>query len=309
LSKGSAIEVEGNRLELSNLDKVLYPGAGFTKAQVIDYYARIGPTMLPHLRDRPVTLKRYPDGVDEEFFYEKECPAYHPDWVSIKTIASKGGKRDRVNYCVINNLSSLVWVANLASLELHVLLSLSGDVEEPTMVAFDLDPGPGATVLDCARAAFEVRDVFEGAGLRCFAKTSGGKGLHIYAPLNTPTTFKETKAFAHAIAMLLERKNPDRVTSVMRKDLRLGKVFVDWSQNDPHKTTVCAYSLRAREKPTVSTPVAWEELESALRRRKPEALVFDTGDVLERVEKKGDLFAEVLILEQRLPDLSAAAGD
>jgi bifunctional non-homologous end joining protein LigD len=302
VSRGAQVEIEGNRLELSNLDKVLYPKTGFTKAQVIDYYSRVGPMMLPHLRGRPVTLKRYPDGVEEEYFYEKECPAFHSDWVSIKTIASMGPKRkrDQVNYCVINNLASLVWVANLASLELHTLLALDEDITRPTMVAFDLDPGEGATVIDCVWAAFELKSILKHAGLRCFPKTSGGKGLHVYVPLNAPTSFGRTKAFARAIAKLLEREHPDRVTSVMRKDLRGGRIFVDWSQNDPHKTTVCAYSLRARDRPTVSTPVTWKELEIARAGGDPTSLTFEAGEVLERIRRR-DLFAQVLTLEQELP--------
>lgn len=307
MKRGREIEVEGNRLELSNLDKVLYPSRGFTKAQVIDYYARIGPAMLPHLEGRPVTLKRYPDGVDAGYFYEKECPAFHPGWVSVATVPSRN-KRSRVNYCVIDNLASLVWVANLASLELHVLLARSEDISRPTTMAFDLDPGPGATVLDCAWAAFELKALLEDLGIRCFPKTSGGKGLHVYVPLNTPAYFAETKGFARALALLLERRNPERVTSVMRKELRRGKVFVDWSQNDEHKTTVCAYSLRANERPTVSTPVSWDELAEARRRKEPEALAHEAEDVVSRVEELGDIFREVLALKQKLPGAPSVRG-
>jgi len=296
------IEVEGNRLKLSNLDKVLYPSAGFTKAQVIDYYARIGPVMLPHLEGHPVTMKRYPDGVEGEYFYEKECPAYHPGWVSTKSVQSNN-ERSVVNYCMINNLSSLIWVANLASLELHTLLARDSDMTKPTSMVFDLDPRPGVTVPDCAGIAFELRELLEKLGVRCFPKTSGGKGLHINVPLNTEVDFDETKRFAHSVAMLLEKRHPEGVTSVMRKARRTGKVFVDWSQNDDHKTTVCAYSLRARERPTVSTPVGWEELAEAAERGEASALAFEASGVLERVEARGDVFAEVLTLEQELPSV------
>lgn len=293
-------EVEGKILELSNLDKVLYPETGFTKAQVIDYYTRIAPVMLPHLKGRPVTMKRYPDGVEGEFFYEKECPAFHPDWVHTEPIPGTH-KRPVVNYCVVDNLATLVWLANLASLELHTLLSTNGDVHRPTFMAFDLDPGEPADVLECAWAAERLRELLEDAGLESFPKTSGGKGLHLYVPLNTKVAFEETKEFAHAIARLMEKKFPERVTSVMRKDLRGGKVFIDWSQNDPHKTTVCVYSLRARPHPTVATPVTWVELDEARKHGSPGALSFEAWEVLVRADEKGDLFEGVLTLEQKLP--------
>jgi bifunctional non-homologous end joining protein LigD len=298
------VEIEGHPLEISHLDKVLYPASGFTKAQVIDYYTRIAPVMLPHLRGKPVTLKRYPDGVDGEFFFEKECPAYHPDWVSTSTQPSKN-VRQEVNYCVVDNLATLVWLANLAALELHTLLAPGAEADRPTCVAFDLDPGSPADVLDSAWAAVRLREILDQEGLRCIPKTSGGKGIHVFVPLNEPIDFTTTKRFAHSVAQLLEKTYPERVTSMMKKDLRAGKVFVDWSQNDPHKTTVCAYSLRARERPIVSTPLTWDELEEALNRGDPGMLSFEAGEVLSRAEERGDLFARVLELKQ---DLSGVSG-
>jgi bifunctional non-homologous end joining protein LigD len=294
------IEVGGHRLKISNLDKVLWPETGFTKAQMIDYYTRIAPAMLPHLSGRPVTLKRYPDGVDADFFFEKECPAYHPDWVSISTMPSRN-VRQRVNFCVVENVSTLVWLANLATIEFHTLLSKDGEFDKATFVAFDLDPGPPADILDAAWAAERLHEMLVEMGLKAFAKVSGGKGVHVYVPVNRPVPFERTKEFAKGIALEMERRYPERVTSIMRKDVRGGKVFVDWSQNDPHKTTVCAYSLRARERPVVSAPVTWSELEEARKRRQARDLRLEAWEVLQRVEDEGDLFEPVLELKQDLP--------
>jgi len=296
------VEVGGRQLSLSNFDKVLYPAAGFTKGQVIDYYTRVAPALLPHLRQRALTLKRYPNGVDAQFFYEKNCPKHRPPWVDTLPVWSARNKAD-VNYCLIDELAGLVWVANLASLELHTSLSCASDIFQPTMLVFDLDPGPPATVVECGRVAFWLREVLDDLGLQAFPKTSGSKGLQIYVPLNTAVTYRETKPFAHALAKLLESQHPNEVLSVMTKDLRKGKVFIDWSQNDDSKTTVCVYSLRARERPTVSTPVTWEEVAAAVDSGDPDQLVFQAGDVLERVATQGDLFAPVVELEQPLPAL------
>jgi bifunctional non-homologous end joining protein LigD len=293
------IKIAGRQLNVSNLQKVLYPKAGFTKGDAIDYYRRIAPVILKHLKGRPLTLKRYPNGVSDLFFYEKNCPVHKPDWVPTAKVPSD--KRGFINYCLVDSAATLVWVANLASLELHTLLSRSDDINRPTMMVFDLDPGPPAGLLDCLPLGFRMRDMLANMGLKSFPKTSGGKGLHIYVPLNTPVTFDQTKHFAHTVAMVLERSDPAKVTSVMRKDLRGGKIFVDWSQNDEHKTTVCAYSLRAREQPTISTPVSWEEIDKALQRRDVSRLTFEAEDVLGRVEKLGDLFAPVLRIKQKLP--------
>jgi bifunctional non-homologous end joining protein LigD len=296
------VEVEGRRLKLSNLDKVLYPAVGFTKGQVIDYYTRIAPAVLPHLRDRPLTLKRYPDGVDGPFFYEKQCPSHRPDWVQTAPIWSGHTKRV-IQFCLANDLPTLVWTSNLADLELHTSLSLAEDVMRPTMIAFDLDPGSPAAILECAQVALLLRELLDELGLKGVPKTSGSKGMQLYVPLNTPVTYDETKPFARALAMLLEKQHPKLIVSTQAKAKRKGKVLVDWSQNDDAKTTVCVYSLRARERPTVSTPLEWDEVESALRRRDAERLVFDSEAVLKRVERNGDLFAPVLELEQTLPSL------
>jgi bifunctional non-homologous end joining protein LigD len=296
------VEVEGRRLKLSNLDKVLYPAVGFTKGQVIDYYTRIAPAVLPHLRDRPLTLKRYPDGVDGPFFYEKQCPSHRPDWVQTAPIWSGHTKRV-IQFCLANDLPTLVWTSNLADLELHTSLSLAEDVMRPTMIAFDLDPGSPAAILECAQVALLLREMLDELGLKGVPKTSGSKGMQLYVPLNTPVTYDETKPFARALAMLLEKEHPKLIVSTQAKAKRKGKVLVDWSQNDDAKTTVCVYSLRARERPTVSTPLEWDEVESALRRRDAERLVFDSEAVLKRVERNGDLFVPVLELEQTLPSL------
>jgi len=295
------IEVDGRQLSLSNLDKVLYPVAKFTKGQVIDYYARIAPVLLPHFKGRALTLKRYPEGVDHEYFYEKNAPKHRPDWVQTTPVWSEGNNRT-VNYVLLNDLPTLIWVANLASIELHPSLSLAKDIECPTMIVFDLDPGPPATIVQCAQVGLWLREIFEHFGLQCFAKTSGSKGMQIYVPLHTPTSYEITKPFAHALARLLEQEHPDLVVSDMKKSLRTGKVLVDWSQNDRHKTTIGVYSLRAREHPTVSTPVKWEEVEKTLKKKDPNLLVFEASDVLDRVKKMGDLFAPVLTLKQKLPN-------
>ncbi len=299
---GARVEVEvgGRRLSLSNLDKVLYPDAGFTKAGVIDYYTRIAPAVLPHLAGRPLTLKRYPDGVDAEFFYEKQIPRHAPDWVARAPIRTT--RRGRViTFTVVEELATLVWLANLADLELHTSLSRADDIATPTVVAFDLDPGEPATIVQCCEVALLMRDALDGIGLDAYPKTSGSKGMQVYLPLNTPTDYGQTAVFARGMAELLQRERSDLVVSNMRKDLRAGKVLVDWSQNSESKTTVCAYSLRARARPTVSTPLRWQEVEQAAAGGDPAALVFEAGAVLERVQRHGDLFAPVLDQRQRLP--------
>jgi bifunctional non-homologous end joining protein LigD len=294
------VEIEGRQLKLSNLDKVLYPEAGYTKGQVIDYYTRISSALLPHLVRRPLTLKRYPNGVDAHFFYEKNCPSHRPPWVETIAVWSARNKAD-VNYCLSNDLATLVWVANLASLELHTSLSHAPDIEQPSMVVFDLDPGPPATIVECAQVGLWLREVLDGLGLQSFPKTSGSKGLQLYVPLNTPVTYNETKPFAHALARMLEERHPKQVLSVMTKELRKGKVFIDWSQNDDSKTTVCVYSLRARPHPTVSAPVTWDEVEKVLAAGDPAVLSFEADEVLKRFEQDGDGFAPVVQLEQALP--------
>lgn len=298
----SVIEVQGRQIKLSNLDKVLYPKVGFTKGHLIDYYVRIAPVLLPHLAVRPLTLKRYPEGVEGLFFYEKNCPPYRPEWMKTAKVWSEGNNR-YMYYCVAADLPSLVWLGNLADLELHTSLSVAPEMQRPTVIAFDLDPGPPANIVQCCQVGLWVKEIFEGFGLESFAKTSGSKGLQIYVPLNTAVTYDQTKPFAKTIARLLETRYPDRVVSDMKKALRVNKVFVDWSQNDDYKTTVCVYSLRAKERPTVSTPVTWQEVETCLKKEDPELLVFTSDDVLKRVEKMGDLFEPVLKLKQKLPPI------
>jgi bifunctional non-homologous end joining protein LigD len=292
------VEIGGRKLRLSNLGKVLYPAAKFTKAQVIDYYARISPVMLPHLKNRPVTLKRYPEGAHTTPFYEKNCPSHKPPWVATAPMRTA---RKEINLCLINDVAALVWIANLASLEVHTYLARSKSLDRPDFLTFDLDPGPPAGLLAAARIALHLRALLADMGLQSLAKVSGGKGVHVYAPLNTAATFEQTKSLASEIARTMERDDPGEVVSNMRKDLRRNKVFVDWSQNDRHKTTVCVYSLRAREMPTVSAPVLWEELEEAVSRRREAPLRFSPEQALQRVEEHGDLFEGVLKIKQKLP--------
>jgi bifunctional non-homologous end joining protein LigD len=299
-AKRVEVEIDGATLSLSNLDKVLYPKAGFTKGQVIDYYTRVAPVLLPHLRDRPLTLKRYPNGVEGGHFYEKQCPKHRPDWVRTAPILIRTGGKT-IDFCVVDDLATLVWTSNLADLELHTSLARVDDITSPAILAFDLDPGPPATIVECAQVALRLREIFDHLGLESFAKTSGSKGMQVYVPLNVPTSYDVTKPFALGIAQLLERHHPELVVSDMRKALRAGKVLVDWSQNDEHKTTVCVYSLRARDRPTVSTPITWDEVEDGLRAGDPDALAFDSAQVLERVATLGDLFAPVVSLQQELP--------
>jgi bifunctional non-homologous end joining protein LigD len=303
----STVEIQGRNLKLSNLEKVLYPATGFTKKDVIDYYVRIAPAMLPHLAGRALTRKRYPDGVDAEPFFEKNAPMHKPDWVKTAPIWSEGNRRT-VHYILADDLSTLVWLANLAALELHPSLALAKDITCPTEMVFDLDPGPPANIVQCCQVAMWLREIFEHFDLRSFPKTSGSKGLQIYLPLNTPTTFEATKLFSHALAQLLEHDHPKEVVSDMKKAVRTGKVFVDWSQNDEHKTTIAVYSLRAREHPTVSTPVTWGEIETALKKKDAGLLVFEAPKVVSRFEKRGDLFEPMLELKQQLPDLKAAVS-
>ena len=302
MSSEQIVEIGGRRLKLTNLEKVFYPGTGFTKGQMIDYYARIAPVLVPHLTNKPLTLKRYPNGVNQEPFFEKNATKHRPDWVKTAPIWSEGNQRD-VNYILCNDLGTLIWIANLASIELHPSLSLADDILSPRSIVFDLDPGPPANIIQCCQVALWLRAIFEHFGLQSFPKTSGSKGMQIYLPLNTQTSYDETKPFAHALARLLENEHRDLVVSDMKKAIRSNKVFVDWSQNDDHKTTVSVYSLRARERPTVSTPITWEEVERALKKKDAGPLVFETHQTLERVERLGDLFAPLLKLKQRLPKL------
>jgi bifunctional non-homologous end joining protein LigD len=293
-----SVDVEGHELSLSNLDKVMYPATGFTKGHVIDYYTRVAPALLPHLRDRPLTLKRYPNGIDGGHFYEKQCPSHRPDWVRSEPVELSS---KTIDFCICDDLPTLVWLANLADLELHPSLSKVPAVERPTIMAFDLDPGPGTGLAECCEVALLLRDALGGLGLECFPKTSGSKGIQVYVPLNTDGVDYDhgTKRLSNALARHLEAQHPKLIVSSQRKELRKNRVLIDWSQNDEHKTTVGVYSLRARERPTVSTPLAWDEVEAG----DPDALVFEADDVLARVEEHGDLFAPVAELEQELPEL------
>jgi bifunctional non-homologous end joining protein LigD len=302
----SMVEIEGRQLKLSNLGKVLYPDAGFTKAQVIEYYVRIAPVLLPHLRGRPLTMKRYPEGVNAGFFYEKNCPSHRPDWVQTASIWSPGNNR-WMQYCMIQDVSTLVWAANLADIELHTSLSLAAQMLRPTMMVFDLDPGAPADIVQCCEVALQIRETFEHFGMQTFPKTSGSKGLQVYVPLNTPVTYDETKSFAHELARMMERAYPDRIISEMKKVLRVGKVFIDWSQNDDYKTTICVYSLRAKETPSASTPVEWDEVRLCSDRRDPSILAFDSSQVLDRVAERRDLFKPALTLKQELPPIEKLA--
>ncbi|SFL33247.1 non-homologous end-joining DNA ligase [Pelosinus propionicus] len=298
----TVMEINKLNVALSNLDKVFYTASNFTKAQVIDYYIRIAPVLLPHLTGRPLTLKRYPNGATAKFFYQKECPSFRPNWLSTVPVWSESKKRS-INFCLAQDLPSLIWAVNLAAIELHTSLSRSDDILRPTMLVFDLDPGHPATIVHCAEVALMLHKILLESNLKSFPKTSGSKGMQIYIPLNTQTiTYTQTKEFAHILAKTLEQQNPSLVVSKMKKDLRKGKIFIDWSQNDDHKTTVCVYSLRAKKYPTVSTPVTWEEVKTAYLQQAPDQLSFTTNQVLDRVQKMGDLFAPVLELQQTLPN-------
>jgi bifunctional non-homologous end joining protein LigD len=303
----TTVDIQGRKLELSNLDKVLYTETGFTKGQMIDYYIRIAPVLLPHLNGRPLTMKRYPNGANGQFFYEKNCPVHRPKWVDTTAVWSEGNNR-WMDYCTVQDLPTLVWVANLASIELHTSLSLGKKIEQPTYIVFDLDPGPPATIVKCCQVGLWVQQIFEQFGLESFAKTSGSKGLQIYVPLNTPITYEQTKPFAKTIAQMLEAAHPDMVVSDMKKSLRTNKIFVDWSQNDQYKTTVNVYSMRAKERPTVSTPVTWKEVEQCLKKEDPQVLVFTSDQTLARVEKDGDLWAPILKMKQKLPGIDRLEG-
>jgi bifunctional non-homologous end joining protein LigD len=297
-SSTTTVEFDGRQLKLSNLDKVLYPATGFTKGAVIDYYARIAAVMVEHVGDRGVTLRRFPNGVDAASFFEKRCASHRPEWVPV--CLGPGDSGGPIDYCRLDSRAALVWSANLAALEVHAPMARCDDIETPTMVVFDLDPGEPAAMAECCQVALSIRDVLDGLGLEVWPKTSGSKGLQLYLPVNRPgLTHEQASGFALAVAQVLERHDSERVTSVMAKAVRPGKVFIDWSQNSRHKTTIAPYSLRARPHPTVSTPVGWDEVEAAADGETD--LVFEAVDVLSRVDADGDLFADTLTTEQDLP--------
>jgi bifunctional non-homologous end joining protein LigD len=291
-----SVTIGGRTLAVSNLDKVLYPENGFTKAEVIDYYVRVAPVLLAHLGDRGITIRRYPDGVDAGSFFEKRCPSHRPDWV--ETADGPGDRNGTIGYCRLTEPAALAWAANLAAIELHAPMARAGDIETPTMVVFDFDPGPGTALPECAEVALWVRDTLAGVGLASYAKTSGSKGMQVYVPLNSPATHDAASAFALAVAQVLEKAHPTLVVTTQAKVARKGKVLIDWSQNSRHKTTICAYSLRARPHPTVSTPVTWDEVEDAADGT---PLSFEAADVLDRLDEHGDLFAPTLTEVQALP--------
>ncbi len=297
-SKGSRVSVDvgGRTLSLSNLDKVLYPEAGFTKAQVIDYYARIAPYMLPHVSNRCMTLRRWPDGVDKPSFFNKRCPGHRPEWLDVGI--GPGDRDGDIGYCRIDEPASLIWTANLAALELHGPMAHCDDIESPSILVFDFDPGEPATIVECCQVALVVRELLGAVGLTGVAKTSGGKGLQVYVPLNSPHTHVHASRFALAVGHLAAKELPKLVVVEMKKSVRVGKVFVDWSQNSRHKTTISPYSLRAGPVPTVSTPVTWAEVAEGADGG---PLSFAPVDVLERVPQVGDLFAAVATETQQLP--------
>ncbi len=290
------VSIGDRELNLTNLDKVLYPQVGFTKGEVIDYYARIAPVILAHCSDRCVTFRRFPNGVDDKSFFEKRCPKHRPEWVDVAI--GPGDRNGEVAYCRLDEPAAVVWAANLAALELHTPMARAEDLESPQMVVFDLDPGPKTDITDCARVALDLRDLLDGIGLDVFAKTSGSKGMQLYVPLNSPHTHDHASNFALAAAQVLEKRDPKRVTTTMAKSERSGRVFIDWSQNSRHKTTICAYSLRARPTPTVSTPVSWDEVADCAEGM---PLSFTAPEVLERVDAVGDLFEPTVTLTQELP--------
>jgi bifunctional non-homologous end joining protein LigD len=296
------VEIDGREVKLSNLDKVMYPKTGFTKGDVIDYYAQVAPALLSLLRGRPVTLKRYPNGVEGRFFYEKECPPWRPDWMRTAAVQSDRKERD-INFCLIEDRPTLVWAANLADLEMHTMLGTVDDLQRPTMMVFDLDPGEGVDVIGAARVALRLRDMLGALGLETVVKSSGSNGLHVHVPLNTPVSYEETKPFAQAVARLLEKDDPAQVVSRMTRSLRAGTVLVDWSQNTAHKSTVSPFSLRARQNPTVATPLAWDEVEEAADSGEADRLRFEGPRVLEELEQRSELTAPLLEQEQRLPEL------
>jgi bifunctional non-homologous end joining protein LigD len=299
------VEVEGKELRLSNLDKVLYPKTGFTKGEMVDYYAKVAPALVPHLSGRAVTLRRFPEGIEDldASFYEKRCPKHRPKWV--KTAKVQAGPRAGViEFCVCDSLPTLIWMAQLAAIELHPSLSKSRAPKRPTSLVFDLDPGPPADVVACSRVALRLREVLTQLNLECFAKTSGSKGMQLYVPLNGKTSYEETRPFGQALAQIVANQDSENILAKMGKRTdRSGKVFIDWYQNNERKTTISVYSLRARERPTCSTPITWDEVEQAAESGKGDHLVFETSDVLKRLDQHGDLFAPVLELEQELPQL------
>jgi len=299
------VSVGGRRLAIRNLDRVVFPQTGTTKAELLDYYVRVADVMLAHLGDRQLHMHRYPEGAAGPHFWQKGCPEHRPPWVQTVAVYSRD-KDANIDYCVVDEPASLLWAVNIGSIELHTSLHTRQDLHRPTVLAFDLDPGPGVDVVGCAEVALRLRDLLDGAGLRSFAKTSGSKGLQVYVPLNCEVSYAQARPAARTIAEVLEAAWPERVVSRMAKALRDGKVLIDWSQNTEHTSMVCAYSVRARSRPTVSTPLRWGEVRAAVDAGDPALLSFEMGDVLDRVQADGDLFGDVLTLRQELPQSARA---
>ncbi|HKH22910.1 MAG TPA: non-homologous end-joining DNA ligase, partial [Solirubrobacterales bacterium] len=295
------LDVDGRPVAVTNLDKLMYPATGFTKADVIAYYARIAPVLLPYVRDRPLTLKRFPDGVGGAYFYEKRCPSHRPEWVETIPIWTERAEEE-FDYCTITEPATLVWLANLADLEIHPFLGTRDHLDRPTWMVLDLDPGAPAGLLDACQVALWLRGMFDQLELEVFVKSSGGRGIHLLVPLNGARTYEEVQPFARGVAETLERRFAERVVSTQSRTKRPGKVLIDWSQNARHKTTAAVYSLRARDRPTVSMPLEWDEVERAVQDDDPARLIFDAGETIARVEERGDLFEPLLSLTQELPD-------
>ena len=307
MSTKHQIRIGSKEVTVTNPDKIFYPSTSFNKGAMIDYYQQIAPVLQPHLKGRAITLKRYPDGVAGNFFYEKQCPSHAPSWLKTTPVEKADGTM--IQYCMIHDLPSLVWAANIANLEFHPFLHRATSPSKPTSLVFDLDPGPPADVLNCCQVALRIHDLFHSLGLEIFIKTSGSKGLQLMVPLNGGAAYGQTKSFAHSVAEALAFKFPKEVTADMKKSLRTGKVLIDWSQNDAKKTTVSAYSLRAMDEPLVSTPLTWLEVESALHQKSLSRLRFAARDVIKRVAKTGDLFEETLKLKQNLPKVEFRGAD
>jgi bifunctional non-homologous end joining protein LigD len=302
--RNQEVTVGNRRLKLTNLDKILYPKTKTTKAEVIDYYARVADLIVPHLKARPLTLRRFPEGVGkpDSSFFEKNCPKHRPDWVKTTPIYVDR-RAGEIDFCLCDNRATLIWMAQLAALELHPSLSRAMRMEQPTVLVFDLDPGAPAGLRECCKVALRVRELFGAFGVEGFPKVSGGKGMQVYFPLNTKVTYEQTGPFAKAVAQLLEQQTPKEVVSKMAKVDRRGKIFVDWSQNHQKKTTIGVYSLRARDHPTASIPIHWREVERTAKGADPDKIRFEIPDAIKRVEKEGDLFEPVLKLKQKLPAL------
>src|SRR6185312_9114827 len=292
----------GKELTISNPDKVMYSDNRFTKSQVIEFYASIAPYVLPHIKERPITMKRFPNGVGGAHFYEKDAPSFTPSWIK-KFAIPRTGENSMIHYILLNDLPSLVWSANMANLEIHPFLAKAPQIERPTMLVFDLDPGEGADIFSACEAAFHVKDVLDRLNLKSFVKVSGSKGIHLHVPLNTNVTYEVTQPFAKSIAQLLAREHPNLIVSEMPKTKRRGKVFVDWSQNAEYKSTVAVYSLRAKaNRPFVAMPVSWNDLTEAIKKGDAAQLFIEPDLALRRLKKIGDLFAPVLKLKQTLPE-------